>query len=84
VNNGKGGPGYDLSLEPVQGKYLLGAVAMETSGTADSGSRFFISRGDNRALPGHYNLFGQVVGGLEVLAGLQKGTVIDWVAIQTD
>jgi peptidyl-prolyl cis-trans isomerase B (cyclophilin B) len=80
--DGTGGPGYDLALEPVKGRYLLGAVAMAAAGDRDSGSRFFISRGDNRALSQRYNLFGQVTSGLDVLVRLPRGALIDWVAIQ--
>lgn len=79
--DGSGGPGYNLPSEPIVGDYLLGAVAMADAGSSISGSQFFISKGDNRALPRRYSLFGQVTGGIVGLARLEPGVRILWVAI---
>lgn len=81
---GTGGPGYTLPLEPVLGDYVFGSVMMAADGSADSGSRFIISRGDNRSLSKKYNLFGQVTDGLTVATQLTKGSRILWVDIETD
>jgi len=64
---GTGGPGYRYPDElPDLGDYVTGSLAMANSGPDTNGSQFFIITGDNgAALPPSYNLFGQVVEGLD-------------------
>jgi peptidylprolyl isomerase len=69
--NGTGGPGYKFNDEPVKGNYTAGTVAMANSGPNTNGSQFFINVGDNSSLPKSYNLFGQVVKGLNVALQIQ-------------
>ncbi|MDQ6747936.1 MAG: peptidylprolyl isomerase [Candidatus Dormibacteraeota bacterium] len=78
---GSGGPGYSIPREAVKGDYLLGAVAMVSSGDSNSGSRFLISTGDSRALPKIHNLFGQVTDGIPTLALLRKGGRVNWITV---
>ena len=68
---GSGGPGYKFSDEPVNGAYNVGCVAMANSGPNTNGSQFFICTGNDTSLPKSYNLFGQVVQGLNVALQIQ-------------
>jgi peptidyl-prolyl cis-trans isomerase B (cyclophilin B) len=72
--SGRGGPGYRFEDEPVQGEYTPGAVAMANSGPDTNGSQFFICTVDDRhKLAKAYNLFGQVVKGMDVVGQVQPG-----------
>jgi cyclophilin family peptidyl-prolyl cis-trans isomerase len=81
--SGRGGPGYRFGDEPVQGDYIAGSVAMANSGPNTNGSQFFISTVDNRrTLTKSYNLFGQVVKGMEVLGAIRVGDVMRSVKVR--
>jgi cyclophilin family peptidyl-prolyl cis-trans isomerase len=83
--SGRGGPGYRFDDEPVQGDYIAGSVAMANSGPNTNGSQFFISTVDNRrALTRSYNLFGQVVKGMEVLGQIRVGDVMRSVKVRPE
>ena len=80
--SGSGGPGYRFEDEPVQGEYIPGAVAMANSGPNTNGSQFFICTVDDRhKLTKSYNLFGQVVKGMEVVTSVRQGDVMRSVTI---
>ncbi|HWW10656.1 MAG TPA: peptidylprolyl isomerase [Candidatus Acidoferrales bacterium] len=80
--SGRGGPGYRFEDEPVQGEYIPGSVAMANSGPNTNGSQFFISTVDNRGkLTKSYNLFGQVIKGMEVVTSVRQGDVMRSVTI---
>ena len=80
--SGRGGPGYRFEDEPVQGEYIAGAVAMANSGPNTNGSQFFICTVDDRnKLTKSYNLFGQVVKGLDVVTAIRQGDVMKSVTI---
>jgi peptidyl-prolyl cis-trans isomerase B (cyclophilin B) len=80
--SGRGGPGYRFEDEPVQGEYIPGAVAMANSGPNTNGSQFFICTVDGRhKLTKSYNLFGQVVKGMEVVTSVRRGDVMRSVTI---
>jgi peptidylprolyl isomerase len=69
--DGTGGPGYKFNDEPVQGTYNVGCIAMANSGANTNGSQFFICTRNDTSLPKSYNLFGQVVQGLNVALQIQ-------------
>ena len=72
--SGRGGPGYKFADEPVQGPYVLGAVAMANAGPDTNGSQFFICIDDcTRKLEPLYNLFGYVTSGIEVAQSIAVG-----------
>lgn len=72
--DGTGGPGYKFKDEPVVGSYIAGAVAMANNGANTNGSQFFICTADDTAKLGKsYNLFGQVIQGLNVAQAITKG-----------
>src|SRR5690348_3384955 len=80
--SGRGGPGYRFADEPVIGEYEAGAVAMANSGPNTNGSQFFICTvDDRRKLAKSYNLFGQVVSGMEVVTSIGQGDVMRTVTI---
>lgn len=79
---GMGGPGYQFEDEKVQGDYILGAVAMANSGPNSNGSQFFICLDNLPSLPKQYNLFGQVVSGMDVVRKIQVGDKIESVSIE--
>jgi cyclophilin family peptidyl-prolyl cis-trans isomerase len=82
---GRGGPGYTFADEPVQGDYIPGSVAMANAGPNTNGSQFFISTADNRrTLTRSYNLFGQVVKGMEVIAAIRQGDVMRSVRVRPE
>jgi len=80
---GRGGPGYRFADEPVQGDYVLGAVAMANAGPDTNGSQFFVCTDDLQGrLPKQYNLFGQVVEGMDAVLATQRGDVMRSVTIE--
>jgi cyclophilin family peptidyl-prolyl cis-trans isomerase len=80
--SGRGGPGYRFNDEPVIGDYVAGAVAMANSGPNTNGSQFFICTVDDRQkLARSYNLFGQVVSGMDVVTGIGHGAVMRRVTV---
>ncbi|MFN2569521.1 MAG: peptidylprolyl isomerase [Candidatus Dormibacteria bacterium] len=80
--SGRGNPGYKFADEPVQGEYVAGAVAMANSGPNSNGSQFFICTEDDRHKLGKlYNLFGQVVKGMEVVTAVRQGDVMRTVTV---
>jgi peptidyl-prolyl cis-trans isomerase B (cyclophilin B) len=79
---GRGNPGYRFEDEPVVGEYVAGAVAMANSGPNTNGSQFFICTvDDRRKLAKQYNLFGQVVGGMDVVTAIRQGDVMRRVSV---
>jgi len=80
--SGRGGPGYRFNDEPVVGDYVAGAVAMANSGPNTNGSQFFICTVDDRSkLARSYNLFGQVVAGMDIVTSIGQGDVMRSVTI---
>jgi peptidyl-prolyl cis-trans isomerase B (cyclophilin B) len=81
--SGRGGPGYRFEDEPVRGDYVPGAVAMANAGPNTNGSQFFICTVDDRhKLTKSYNLFGQVVKGMDVVASIRQGDVMRSVTVR--
>ncbi|HEY7926934.1 MAG: peptidylprolyl isomerase [Candidatus Dormibacteria bacterium] len=80
--SGRGGPGYHWDDEPVQGEYIAGAVACANAGANTNGSQFFICTVDDRhKLAKSYNLFGQVVKGMDVVGQVRQGDVMRSVSV---
>jgi cyclophilin family peptidyl-prolyl cis-trans isomerase len=78
---GRGEPGYRFADEPVLGEYIPGAVAMANAGPNTNGSQFFICLDSARHLPKQYNLFGQVIKGMDVVEAIRAGDVMQTVAV---
>jgi cyclophilin family peptidyl-prolyl cis-trans isomerase len=83
--NGMGNPGYTIEGEFSQTRlHQLGTVAMARATDPNSaGSQFYIALAAAPQLDGQYAIFGQVVGGLEVLDALVQGDVMQRVTIET-
>jgi peptidyl-prolyl cis-trans isomerase A (cyclophilin A) len=69
LGNGRGGPGYTFEDE-VGGPHRFdrpGRLAMANAGPNTNGSQFFITQAPTPWLDGKHTIFGQVVGGMEVV-----------------
>lgn len=80
--DGTGGPGYSFDDETVQSNYVKGSVAMANSGPNTNGSQFFICLEDQLSLPKSYNLFGQVISGMDVVSQISKDDQIRSIIIE--
>jgi cyclophilin family peptidyl-prolyl cis-trans isomerase len=79
-----GGPGYQIRCEINLRQFEAGSVGMALSGKDTGGSQFFITLWPQPHLDGGYTLFGQVVGGMEVLSRIARGDRIYRVQIIGD
>jgi cyclophilin family peptidyl-prolyl cis-trans isomerase len=70
TRTGLGSPGFSIKKELTNRPFAKGAVGMGGTSANSNGGQFFISFGDYPALTGKYTIFGQVVGGLDVLERL--------------
>ena len=71
--DGWGGPGFVLRDEVNPTRYETGTMGMALSGPDTGGSQFFITHSAQPHLDGTYTVFGRVVAGLNVLAGVAQG-----------
>lgn len=84
LGDGKGGPGYTQVEGNLFGKYDKGIVAYakkDDDPPGAFGSQFFIMLED-RPLPLEYAIFGKVITGMDVVAKLAIGDVMQKVVIQ--
>ncbi|MEZ6197916.1 MAG: peptidylprolyl isomerase [Planctomycetota bacterium] len=67
TDDGLGGPGYELDLEPSDAFHVAGAVAMRESGTLGkvNGSQFMICLTDIPDYNNRQHVFGRIVAGLQ-------------------
>jgi len=83
--NGQGSVGYTIKDEPVHYEYTTGIVAMaKTSQPNSASSQFFIDTGSDTDLDSNpvYQIFGQVVQGLNVAQQINPGDKMTHVIIQ--
>ena len=65
---GTGGPGYQFADEIHANNHnMRGTIAMANSGPNTNGSQFFINTKDNTFLDPKHTVFGNVVGGMDVV-----------------
>lgn len=71
TGTGSGGPGYFIPNENSSALFdKAGVLAMANSGQDRNGSQFFITFGPQPGLNGDYTIFGQVIGGMEVVQAI--------------
>ena len=83
---GTGGPGYtikeEFSTNP-NNSHEDGALAMARSQAPDSaGSQFYFCLGAQHFLDPNYTVFGQTIEGMDVVANLRIGDVIESIVIE--
>jgi peptidyl-prolyl cis-trans isomerase A (cyclophilin A) len=82
---GTGGPGYQFEDETKGSPHKFdqpGKLAMANAGPNTNGSQFFICTVDDRhKLAKSYNLFGQVVKGMDVVGQIRQGDVMRTVSV---
>jgi len=67
-NDGDGGPGYIIAMEPNDRKNVKGAVGMVIGSDVNSaGSQFYICLKANHEYDGEYTVFGKVTKGMDVV-----------------
>jgi cyclophilin family peptidyl-prolyl cis-trans isomerase/HEAT repeat protein len=71
--DGWGGPGFVLRDELNPTLYQTGTLGMALSGPDTGGSQFFLTHSPQPHLDGTYTVFGRVVSGATVLAGIAQG-----------
>lgn len=82
--NGTGGPGYKFSDEPVTREYNRGIVAMANAGADTNGSQFFIVLKDQPTLPKNYTIFGEVIGGLDIVDKIIIGDTMQTISLSNN
>ncbi len=81
---GTGGPGYTIPFENATLSHLEGAVGLARAADPDSGgSQFYVCLNPLPQLDGDYVVFGQIVGGMEVVYNVVIGTVIEAIELTT-
>jgi peptidylprolyl isomerase len=73
TGTGSGGPGYTFKNEQNDLAFdKAGVVAMANSGPDTNGSQFFITFGPVSLQESNYTIFGQVIGGMDVVNGITR------------
>lgn len=67
TGTGAGGPGYIFANEITAHKHVAGTLSMANSGPNTNGAQFFITYKATPWLDGGYNVFGQLIEGMDVL-----------------
>lgn len=73
TGTGRGGPGYAINDEfAARNRNDRGTISMANAGPNTGGSQFFINLVDNNRLDRMHPVFGEVVGGMEVVDSIGK------------
>jgi cyclophilin family peptidyl-prolyl cis-trans isomerase len=79
--DGNGGPGYAIRDELNPHPYARGTLGMALSGPNTGGSQFFVTHAAQPHLDGGYTVFGQLMGGSDVLDRIVQGDRIARITI---
>ena len=84
MGTGTGGPGFHIKdeLKNNPKKHLEGTLSMAHAGANTGGSQFFICHRPTPHLDGKHTVFGQAVGGVEVVHAVRQGDVMRRVWIE--
>jgi cyclophilin family peptidyl-prolyl cis-trans isomerase/HEAT repeat protein len=74
--DGEGGPGFTIRDEINQLPYRRGTMGLALEWADTGGSQFFLTFSPQPHLDGRYTVFGQIVGGFDVLNRIQPDDVI--------
>ena len=75
TGTGSGGPGYSIKCECYQPNYrrhFRGSLSMAHAGRDTGGSQFFLTFVPTSFLDGKHTVFGRVIEGMDVAAGLKR------------
>jgi peptidyl-prolyl cis-trans isomerase B (cyclophilin B) len=81
TGTGTGTPGYQFDDEITEHTHVTGALSMANSGPNTNGCQFFITYAPQHHLDGKHSVFGQLIGGTDVLERIEQGDVIIRVTI---
>ena len=78
TGSGSGGPGYRFEDELIGNPLKHGskAISMANAGPNTNGSQFFITHLPQPHLDGKHTVFGNVIGGEDVVDSIRQGDVI--------
>jgi len=82
TGTGTGGPGYKFADEFTKHTHVAGALSMANSGPNTNRSQFFITYTPQPHLDRKHSVFGQLVGGMDVLKALKNGDTIKSIIIE--
>ncbi|QDU44046.1 peptidylprolyl isomerase [Symmachiella dynata] len=78
-NDGQGGPGYTIDCEcyvPEARQHFQGSLSMAHAGRNTGGSQFFLTHLPTAHLNGKHTVFGRIIEGIDVNAGMEQGDKI--------
>jgi len=78
-NDGQGGPGYTIDCEcyvPEARNHFQGSLSMAHAGRNTGGSQFFLTHLPTDHLNGKHTVFGRIIEGMDVNAGMEPGDKI--------
>ena len=82
TGTGAGTPGYSFADEFTEHTHVAGALSMANSGPDTNGCQFFITYTPQHGLDGKHTVFGQLVGGMDVLENIKQGDSIIRITIE--
>ncbi len=76
LGDGSGSVGYNIREELNQRSHRKGTIGMATAGKDTGGAQFFFNLAPNLHLDSNYTVFGEVVGGMDIVMSLEQNDQI--------